>query len=325
MNRLFALPLLLLSLISCSLLDEDTPNPNPGNNTPTVTLTVSPPSGAAPLEVTFTAVGNDVDGDDLSYSWNLAGAANAPTVSQTFTEAGSYPVTVTVSDGQTSGSASTTVTVTAEGPVDPEPPTDPEPGEPSLSVTASPGGAAPWAVRYDIEATGFPAGSTYEIGCRLVYDDIDTPTVPVDNRIDDNTFACFYAGATGNDEGFVRVLPAGGGEPLAQVALDPRLTGNASPIFEGTWRYSYSYADGSPTRTGPFVINQGDSVTGSSEDGFSFGLYEYRTDTAIEYVDTGSQTASTFLIPDPQADGTQRYLDGMERTDGVTIVLERVN
>lgn len=137
MKRLFALPLLLLSLVSCSLLDEDTPDPQPapGNSAPTVILTASPPSGAAPLAVTFKATAVDADGDDLSYSWSLEGAANAPAASQTFSEVGSYPVTLTVSDGQTSASASTTVTVTAEGPVAHRPRAQPWRGVNSQSLS----------------------------------------------------------------------------------------------------------------------------------------------------------------------------------------------
>ena len=91
MKRTFALSLLLFGLMSCSLLDENNPDPQPSNTAPTVTLSASTLSGIAPLQVTFTATASDAENDTLSYTWSIAGAANSPTASQTFTAAGELP------------------------------------------------------------------------------------------------------------------------------------------------------------------------------------------------------------------------------------------
>ncbi|MBX7208567.1 MAG: PKD domain-containing protein [Verrucomicrobiaceae bacterium] len=77
----------------------------PTNQKPTLTLTASAdvvPTGAT---VVFTAAATDPDGDTLAYSWQNFGDTsfksvppNAATMSRTFTTAGTYIVTCTVSD-----------------------------------------------------------------------------------------------------------------------------------------------------------------------------------------------------------------------------------
>ncbi|MCP4171811.1 MAG: PKD domain-containing protein, partial [Fuerstiella sp.] len=73
----------------------DEPNQNPG-----VRITC-PATGIVNEAAAFSAAGTDPDGDDLSYSWNFGDstAGTGASASHTYASAGTYDVTVTVSDG----------------------------------------------------------------------------------------------------------------------------------------------------------------------------------------------------------------------------------
>ena len=70
------------------------------NAQPSVTATADPTSGAAPLDVAFTAEGTDPEDAELTYSWDFGDGATSteqnPT--HTYTEAGEFQATVTVTD-----------------------------------------------------------------------------------------------------------------------------------------------------------------------------------------------------------------------------------
>jgi glucose/arabinose dehydrogenase len=91
---------------------------NGGNNPPNAVATASPTSGPAPLTVQFTGSGSsDPDGDALSYSWDLNGDgtygdSTAANPSFTYTTAGTYPVTLRVTDSRGASSTSAPVTIT---------------------------------------------------------------------------------------------------------------------------------------------------------------------------------------------------------------------
>ncbi|WP_157537374.1 PKD domain-containing protein [Nocardioides sp. Root190] len=74
------------------------------NAAPTGTASATPTSGAAPLEVHFSAEVTDADGDPLSYTWDV-GTGEAPDsvdgahATHTYTEAGTWTATLEVSDG----------------------------------------------------------------------------------------------------------------------------------------------------------------------------------------------------------------------------------
>lgn len=95
--------------------------PSGTQNGPTAALTVSPASGTAPLSVTADASGSTPGSAPISsYSFNFgdgsaAGPQSSPTATHSYQSAGSYPVTVTVTDanGLTS-TATQTVTVSAQ-------------------------------------------------------------------------------------------------------------------------------------------------------------------------------------------------------------------
>lgn len=75
------------------------------NQAPTLSLAASAEVVPVNATVTFTATANDADGDELAFSWQHFGDtnykvvdANAPVITRTFTNAGSYLVACTVSD-----------------------------------------------------------------------------------------------------------------------------------------------------------------------------------------------------------------------------------
>jgi regulation of enolase protein 1 (concanavalin A-like superfamily) len=77
----------------------------PSNQPPTLALAASAVVVPLNVPVTFTATANDPDGDALAYSWQHFGdssyrtiSPNAPVITRTFTAAGTYVVTCTVSD-----------------------------------------------------------------------------------------------------------------------------------------------------------------------------------------------------------------------------------
>ncbi len=86
------------------------------NQPPVAQATVSPQQGITPLSVNFSSHGTtDPDGDSLTYRWDLGAGATADTANatHTYTAAGTYPASLTVTD--TAGNSDTvhlTITVT---------------------------------------------------------------------------------------------------------------------------------------------------------------------------------------------------------------------
>lgn len=88
----------------------------PPNGTPTPVFTISPSAPVVQADITFDAsLSTDSDGQIVSYSWNFGdgtGGAGRLTTHR-YTQGGSYPVTLTVTDDRSlSASTTTTITVT---------------------------------------------------------------------------------------------------------------------------------------------------------------------------------------------------------------------
>jgi glucose/arabinose dehydrogenase len=119
------------------------------NNPPSAVATANPTSGPAPLTVQFNGSGSsDPDGDALSYSWDLNGEgtygdSTAANPSFTYTTAGTFSVTLRVTDSRGASSVSAPVTITVgAGNTPPTPVID----SPSSSLT--------WAVGDTINFSG---------------------------------------------------------------------------------------------------------------------------------------------------------------------------
>jgi hypothetical protein len=84
------------------------------NTAPTASVSVAPAGQVitAVTTVTLTATANDPDGTALTYSWALSDGAvqTGPTVTHVFSSDGPHTVTLTVSDGVDTATATTTVT-----------------------------------------------------------------------------------------------------------------------------------------------------------------------------------------------------------------------
>ena len=83
-----------------------------GNNAPVAVIVPSVLSGIAPLSVTFNGSGSsDPDGDAITYLWNSGETTSS--ISKTYTTAGTYTVSLTVSDGSLTNQTSVSVVVTS--------------------------------------------------------------------------------------------------------------------------------------------------------------------------------------------------------------------
>lgn len=89
------------------------------NDAPTVQVSSDVSNGRAPLAVAFSAVAADVDGDVLTFAWDFgdgsSAASRAP--SHVFERAGTFNVSVRVSDGRASADAAIAIEVAAPGPL----------------------------------------------------------------------------------------------------------------------------------------------------------------------------------------------------------------
>jgi len=129
---------------------------------PQAAFTIGPSTaGQAPFEVTLSAaLSSDPDGDIETYAWDFGDGTSGAglSVSHTYTEAGTYTITLVVTDsaGQTDRTSKTVYV------------TPPEPPGPTASFTASPGsGTSPLSVRFDASAstyTSYPLTYTWDFG-----------------------------------------------------------------------------------------------------------------------------------------------------------------
>jgi glucose/arabinose dehydrogenase/regulation of enolase protein 1 (concanavalin A-like superfamily) len=94
--------------------------PSGGDRAPVVQASATPDNGLAPLPVQFGSAGTvDPDGDPVTYLWNFQDGTTSTEANptHTFTANGSYPVTLTVSDGTKTATAAAPVQVGNRRPV----------------------------------------------------------------------------------------------------------------------------------------------------------------------------------------------------------------
>ncbi|TQV68047.1 PKD domain-containing protein [Exilibacterium tricleocarpae] len=120
-----------------------------GNLAPVAVAAANPLQGDAPLTVGFDASGSsDPDGDvsGLTFSWSFGDGSSATgaLVNHTYTEAGVYTATLTVSDGQADDTASVVITVNGNlAPV-------------AVATASTSNGPAPLAVSFNGSASSDP-------------------------------------------------------------------------------------------------------------------------------------------------------------------------
>ena len=106
-------------LVGCALL----------NSPPVPSFLMSPTAGEAPLTVDLDASGStDADGNIVSYEWDFGDGESETgvTVEHIFAMAGSYAITLTVTDDQgKAASATQEITVAGGGSAPPPPPPPP--------------------------------------------------------------------------------------------------------------------------------------------------------------------------------------------------------
>src|SRR5207249_5067117 len=86
------------------------------NTPPTAVVSATPTSGTAPLTVSFNGAGSsDPDGSIASYQWNFGdgGTASGASVQHTYTTAGTFTATLTVTDNR-GAQASKTVVISVQ-------------------------------------------------------------------------------------------------------------------------------------------------------------------------------------------------------------------
>lgn len=89
--------------------------PSGGNRAPTAVVTATPSNGLSPLDVQFSSEGSsDPEGATLTYTWDFGdGSADSPdsNPAHTYSTNGTYDVTLTVSDGERTATATQRITV----------------------------------------------------------------------------------------------------------------------------------------------------------------------------------------------------------------------
>jgi PKD repeat protein len=130
----------LLSAFSDVTITVNPPIVTPPGNSPPTAAANGPYSGTIGVPVSFNGSGSDPDSQALIFSWNFGdgSTASGATASHTYAAANTYTATLTVSDGQLSATASTTVQIASVAQTN-HPPTaqvnGPQAGETGIGVS----------------------------------------------------------------------------------------------------------------------------------------------------------------------------------------------
>jgi hypothetical protein len=266
MNRYLALTL-LLTLTACDLFGVPTPDVQQR-----VTLSASREAGVVPFTVTFTATATPAA---TTFRWAIGGVVQeetANTFTTTFDSSGLYVVSVSAAG------ASDSLTVKA---IARDAPND-GPVPDALDLTATPGGPAPWGVRYMVR----PALEGVQARCR---------EGAAFASVREGSFACLHEPGDTVQARFVQES----GEVTATAEVTPDVIDNEGVAFAGRWRYR------SRGTTETFEITQGDETAGRSADGrFKLFTITQREGLVAEFTLDGR---TVVLTPVPEDDGRQVY------------------
>ena len=265
--------LLTLSLLltSCDLFGG-VPQPAP----PRVSLNASGLEGTVPFTVSFTAEASPAVNH---FSWAVGGELQPETSSlftTTFEHSGLYLVSVSAGGA----SKSVTVKVNASGAVNPGPTIG------KLKLTQTPGGPAPWAVRYTVKADVAldPSVPGLEARCgkNRVYRQLTSDFTCVHNTPETVTVRFVVLGKT-----------------TASAETVPKIIKNNGVAFAGRWRYR------SRGVTETFSIVKGNETAGESADGrFKLFTVGQREGLVTEFTIDGR---TVVLTPTPNDNGKQLY------------------
>ena len=120
---------------------------DPSNQSPSAVISATPSSGEVALTVQVDASQSTDDGSIVSYQWNFGDgdSSQAEVTSHIYSQTGSYPLTLTVTDNEGAvGSASTTIQVS-------DPP-DPSNQPPTAVISATPT-SGPAALQVQVDAS----------------------------------------------------------------------------------------------------------------------------------------------------------------------------
>lgn len=278
--------ILFLLLTACTLQSEpETVEERPAE----LTLSASVTEGAPPLEVAFST---DVTPSATRYAWTLAGrtlSETAANLTYTFDAPGVYIVTATAETEVGRASDSVTITVTQKD-VPPENPGEPTEG--TLNVTQTPGGPAPWAVRYSVQAEGYGADAQVRVRCSaegdLAYEE---------NSAEEVTRAvCLHTAAS--ERARVDVLV--GEEVVDSLELPSNVTPPEEGVaFLGSWRYD------SRGLSETFEITKGIEDEGESAEG-AFKLFLIKLG-GLDIAEFTFGGRTVVLTPIPEEDGSQVF------------------
>ncbi|MGA9751936.1 MAG: PKD domain-containing protein [Acidobacteriota bacterium] len=207
----------------------------------------SPSGGAAPLPVTFSAAATGGSGS-YAYTWSFGDGASSSqqNPSHTYTAAGSYGASVTVTSGAQSASCSKTITVSA----------------PALAVTCSAtptSGAAPLAVSFACQPSGGGSGSyvfDWNFGDGSAD---DTSQNPSHTYSANGTFTAVVTVTAGSQSASCqKTITVGGSTPVAVTCSAAPSSGPAPLAVSftcqpsggtGSYTYDWDFGDGSPHLT----------------------------------------------------------------------------
>jgi len=112
----------LTSEVSARTITANEGDNEPTNQAPVSAFTFTRTSGTVPFNVTFDGSrSSDADGDQLTYLWDFGNGETSTdkSVTQTFTQAGTYTVSLTVNDGQLDSERSVRTIVANGGVIEP--------------------------------------------------------------------------------------------------------------------------------------------------------------------------------------------------------------
>ncbi|WP_109302423.1 glycoside hydrolase family 48 protein [Aquimarina sp. AU474] len=278
-----------------------------GGNIPTASFTATPESGLAPLEVSFNAsASSDPNGDVLSYNWNFGNSETSSLVDPqtTYSEAGSYLVTLTVTDGQnTSSEVSTTITVTD--------------GSPIASFTATPeSGLAPLEVSFDASGSSDPTGGNLTYNWDLGGGDTSTTitTSKTYTEIGQVTVTLTVTNQSGKTDSVTKVINVTDGN-IGDCSFGTPIA-TSLPSINSAFENIYVLGNGGPNlnNVANFTINW---------DGDNNGLYQFSMNTSdgnpSYWNDFLSKITQNFNTSQPELTLSNTGFTGLDGSYWVTI------